>query len=255
VPATLIDEAPTLVRRRGTPVHAQIEQWLLGQIARGVITTGERLPGERELAKALRVSRMTLRQALGGLARKGVLIRVPGRSGGAFVAEPKVDCDLTGVAGFSEQMRRAHRRAGARIMTARTVDADARTAAALHLPIGAPVYEVVRVRDADGVALALERSWLPAGRLPGLLDHPLTGSLYDLLDERYGLAPHTAVEYLEPVTAEAVDADALGVPIGTALMQVERTAEAVGGLPVEFARDRYRADKARLMIRTAVSRG
>lgn len=244
-----------LVRRRGTPVHAQIEQWLLAQITRGVIATGERLPGERELAKALRVSRMTLRQALGGLARKGVLIRVPGRAGGAFVAEPKVDCDLTGVAGFTEQMRRAHRQAGARVVTARTVEADAATAAALHLPIDAPVYEVVRVRDADGTALAVERSWLPAGRLPGLLDHPLTGSLYDLLQERYGLAPHTAVEFLEPVTADATDADALGVSVGAALMQVERTAESATGVPVEHARDRYRADKARLMIRTTVSAG
>jgi GntR family transcriptional regulator len=249
----LIDEAPTLVRRRGTPVHAQIEQWLLAQISRGAIATGERLPGERELAKALRVSRMTLRQALGGLARKGVLIRVPGRTGGAFVAEPKVDCDLTGVAGFTEQMRRAHRQAGAQVIAAHIVAADATIAAALHLPIDAPVYEVVRVRDADGATLALERSWLPAGRLPGLLDHPLTGSLYDLLDKHYGLAPQTAVEYLEPVTADAADAAALGVAEGAALMQVERTAESSTGLPVEFARDRYRADKARLMIRTTVS--
>jgi hypothetical protein len=55
------------------------------------------------LAAALRVSRMTLRQALDGLARRGALARLPRRSGGAFVAEPKIDCDLTGLAGFTEQ--------------------------------------------------------------------------------------------------------------------------------------------------------
>ncbi|MFC4947842.1 GntR family transcriptional regulator [Pseudonocardia sp. GCM10023141] len=249
----LLGRTPVLQRHHGVPAHVQIERWLLAQIAAGEIVTGDRLPGERVLAAALRVSRMTLRQALDELARRGVLVRLPGRRGGAFVAEPKLDCDLTGVAGFTEQMRRADRRAGARVLSARTVAAEPPVATALGLPAGDPVHELVRVRDADGTALALECSWLPAAQLPGLLERPLTGSLYDLLGRGYGLAPHTAVEYLEPVTADAADAAALGLPVGTALMQVERTAHSATGVAVEFARDRYRADKVRLMIRTEVT--
>jgi GntR family transcriptional regulator len=222
------------------------------QITAGLVVPGDRLPGERDLAAALRVSRMTLRQALDDLARRGVLVRLPGRSGGAFVAEPKIDCDLTGLAGFTEQMRRAHRRAGARVLTAATVEAAQDVAAALRVPVGAPVHQLVRIRSADDATLALERSWLPAGHLPGLLQHPLTGSIYELLAERYDLAPHTAVEYLEPVSATSADAAALGVPRGAPLMQVERTALSVAGLPVEFARDLYRADRVRLMVRTQV---
>ena len=252
--AELLGRAPVLERHRGMPAHAQIERWLMEEITTGSISAGDRLPGERELAVALGVSRMTLRQALEGLARRGVLIRTPGRSGGAFVAEPRIDCDLTGVAGFTEQMRRAHRRAGAQVLGARTVEAEDPAARALRLPAGAPVYELVRVRSADGAALALERSWLPADRLPGLLTHPLTGSIYELLADEYGLAPHTAVEYLEPVSADPAEAAALGVIRGTALMGVERTALSVGGLPVEYARDLYRADRVRLMVRTEVRR-
>lgn len=233
-------------------MHAQIEQWLVGEIAGGDLAAGDRLPGERELAKALRVSRMTLRQALDGLARRGVIVRLPGRAGGAFVAEPKIDCDLTGLAGFTEQMRRAHRTAGARVLQARTVAAVDDVASGLEVPVGAPVHEVARVRSADGRALALERSWFPAARVPDLLQRPLTGSLYDLLATDYRLAPHTAVEYLEPVTAGVEESAALEVPVGTALMQVQRVARTVAGVPVEFARDRYRADRVRLMIRTGV---
>ncbi|MGQ0573305.1 MAG: GntR family transcriptional regulator [Pseudonocardia sp.] len=250
--AELLGRAPVVVRRRGTPAHAQIEQWLVDQITCGKLATGDRLPGERELAAALRVSRMTLRQALDGLARRGVLVRLPGRAGGAFVAEPKIDCDLTGLAGFTEQMRRAHRRAGAQVVEARTVPAAEDVAAALGMAAGEDVHEVARVRSADGAALALERSWFPATLVVDLLDRPLTGSLYELLGRAYGLAPHTAVEYLEPVTARAAEAGALGVPLGTALMQVERTARTVAGVPVEFARDLYRADRVRLMLRTGV---
>lgn len=255
VTVDLLGRTPTLLRHHAVPAHVQIEQWLMDQIARGEIATGDRLPGERVLAAALRVSRMTLRQALDELARRGVLVRLPGRRGGAFVAEPKLDCDLSGVAGFTEQMRRADRTAGARVLSARTVPADVATAEALGLVTGDQVHELVRVRSTgeESISLALERSWLPAAHLPGLLDRSLTGSLYDLLHAGYGLAPHSAVEYLEPVTADAADAAALGVAAGTALMQVERTAHAAGGLPVEFARDRYRADKVRLMIRTEVT--
>jgi GntR family transcriptional regulator len=250
--AELIERAPILERHRGLPVHAQIERWLMNEITSGSIGVGDRLPGERELAAALRVSRMTLRQALAGLERRGVLIRMPGRSGGAFVAQPKIDCDLTGLAGFTEQMRRAHRRAGAKVLSAHTIDAEGPVATPLRLPTGAPVYELVRIRSADGAALALERSWLPAEPLPGLLRHPLTGSIYELLATQYGLAPHTAVEYLEPVSADPAEATALGVARGTALMAVERTAFSVAGMPVEFARDLYRADRVRLMVRTHV---
>jgi GntR family transcriptional regulator len=253
--ASLLTRAPALVRRHGTPVHVQIERWLVGEIAAGDLATGDRLPGERELAKALRVSRMTLRQALDGLARRGVIVRTPGRAGGAFVAEPKIDCDLTGLAGFTEQMRRAHRTAGARVVAARTVAAGEDVAAGLAVAAGSQVHEVVRVRSADGTALAVERSWFPAGQVPDLLERPLTGSLYELLAAEFGLAPHTAVEYLEPVTADAADAGLLEVPAGAALMQVERVARTVVGVPVEYARDRYRADRVRLMIRTGVDAG
>jgi GntR family transcriptional regulator len=254
VARNLLDRIPAVVRRQGSsPAHAQIEQWLMDSIADGELSPGDRLPGERDLAAALGVSRMTLRHALAGLERGGVLVRRPGRTGGAFVAEPKIDCDLTGLAGFTEQMRRAHRQAGARVLTAHTVGAAPAVAAALRMSAGTEVHEIVRIRSANQVALAIEQSFFPAEHFPDLLEHPLTGSLYGLLERHYVHHPHTATEYLEPVTATAEDAAALEIAPGTALMRVERTAGSVAGLPVEYARDLYRADRVRMMIRTGVS--
>lgn len=243
---------PSMQRADGVPVHTQIEQWLMGCISTGTLKPGERLPSEREFAAGLGISRMTLRQALDGLERRGVLLRVPGRFGGAFVAEPKIDCDLTGLAGFTEQMRRAHLRAGARLVSTQTVSASRAVAEHLEVTPGDRVHEIVRVRSANRVALALERSYLPAALFPDLLEHRLTGSLYALLRRHYQQTPHTAVEFLEPVTARRDEATALDTQPGAALMLVERTAHSVAGQPVEFARDVYRADRVRLMIRTSV---
>ena len=70
--------------------------------------------------------------------------------------------------------------------------------------------------------MLLEDSWLPAARFPGLLDHDLTGSLYVLMRDGYGLDPVSAVERLEPIVARAHEARALAVPEGAPLMLVER---------------------------------
>ncbi|MFC4007460.1 GntR family transcriptional regulator [Nonomuraea purpurea] len=247
----MVRKPPELVRGTGVPAHVQIERWLHESISSGEMAPGDRLPGERELAGRLGVSRMTLRQALATLERDGVLVRMPGRAGGAFVTEPRVECDLTGLAGFTEQMRRAHLRAEARILAARTVPAPAAAAGALRVAAGSPVHEVARVRSAGRSPVALERSYFPD--LPGLLDQDLTGSLYALLAARYDLEPRTAVEHLDPVIARPGEAAELGIAPGAPLMLIERTAYAADGTPVEYARDLFRPDRVRISVRSGVT--
>ena len=52
------------------------------QIHLGELSTGDRLPSERELAAAMQISRATLREAARVLAEAGVLVVRPGASGG-----------------------------------------------------------------------------------------------------------------------------------------------------------------------------
>jgi DNA-binding FadR family transcriptional regulator len=58
---------------------------LVQAIRLGLVVVGERLPPERELAEQLRVSRVTLREAIGALREAGYLESRRGRSGGTFV--------------------------------------------------------------------------------------------------------------------------------------------------------------------------
>jgi DNA-binding FadR family transcriptional regulator len=51
----------------------------------GLVTGGERLPSERELAERLQVSRVTLRHAIAALREAGYLRSRRGRGGGTFV--------------------------------------------------------------------------------------------------------------------------------------------------------------------------
>lgn len=53
----------------------------------GLLTPGSKLPAERDLARQLKISRSTLRQALTALVQSGHLISLRGRKGGTFVSE------------------------------------------------------------------------------------------------------------------------------------------------------------------------
>ena len=244
---------PVIVRAPGTTVHAQIEDWLAGAIASGQLAAGDRLPTEHDLAAWLGVSRMTLRHALGELAQRGLVSRAVGRSGGTFVAEPKLDQDLTTLAGFSEQLRRHGLVAGARVLSAAEHPASPAAARALGLAAKEPVYDVRRIRLAAGRPIVLEHSLFPAARFAGMLDCPLDGSLYELLEQKYGQRPHRAREVLEPVSANQQEAVLLQVAAGAALMLVERTAYDQDGVALEFARDLFRGDRTRLVLWSSAS--
>jgi GntR family transcriptional regulator len=251
LPGSLARVPPKLVRGLGTTVHAQIEDWLAGAIAAGQLAPGDRLPPEHDLAAWLEVSRMTLRHALSELAQRGLVTRTVGRHGGTFVAEPKIEQDVTTLAGFSEQLRRHGMVAGARVLAATQIPAGPAAAAALELAEGQDVYEVRRLRLADGRPVVLEHSQFPARLFPGLLDCRLDGSLYELLAERFGQRPHRAKESLEPVIAGVRESEALEVEEGAPLMLVERIAYSQAGRPLEYARDLLRGDRTKVVVWTS----
>jgi DNA-binding GntR family transcriptional regulator len=234
----------------GLPAHVQIEQWLMTLIDHGELVEGDKLPNEKDLAARLGVSRMTLRQSLGRLDARGVVERIPGRQGGTFIRNPRIECDITALAGFTEQLRRRQLRASARVVSACVVPAPRMTADALELRPHAEVYELVRVRTARRQPLALERSYLPVEPFPDLLSKGLTGSLYARMSREYGLGPQTATVFLEPFIATSQEAQLLEVTAGSALLLIERTARTTSGQPVEYARDLFRPDKIRISVRT-----
>lgn len=64
-------------------LYNQAKDWLLQQIRTNKLKTDARLPGERELASSLKISRNTARSALIQLEREGFIERIPSK--GAFI--------------------------------------------------------------------------------------------------------------------------------------------------------------------------
>jgi GntR family transcriptional regulator len=241
------------LRRRAEPAaYVQIEEELAERIRTGMLRPGDRIPPERELAEQMQVSRMTVRQALGRLADRGLLVRERGR--GTFVSEPKLIQSLSRLNGFYDQMISQGILPSSRLLSGEEVLASAATAQVLDLRIGEPIYKVVRLRLGGGVPLALERSFFPARLVPGLLDYDLERhSIYRLM-ERYDARPVRATQSLEPVPARDQEAEALEVPAGSPLMLVERIAWDTQDRPVEYAKDIYRGDRSRFVAELRLER-
>jgi GntR family transcriptional regulator len=227
---------------------------LLDLINSGTLRPGDRLGTERELAARLSVSRSTLRQVLAVLAEGGVVRRVPGRAGGTFVAHAKVDRDLSVIVGLPEYLRRQGFVAGTQVLSATISGADDIAAHNLAVPTGSLLIDIARIRLADGIPISLERVQLPAELFPGLLELPLGGSIYDLLDSHYGIRPDEVVEHLEVAEASSDEAALLAVNTGAPLLAITRISATSAGVPFEFSHDLFRADRTCVTFRTRADR-
>ncbi|AQA06582.1 GntR family transcriptional regulator [Mycobacterium sp. MS1601] len=242
---------PDLAGAGDLPAHMRIGQWLEHLIVSRALEPGDKLPSEIEIAQAVGVSRMTLRQSLSAIEAKGLIDRRRGRFGGNFVATPRFEFDHAGLPGFTEQMRRIQVEAGAQVLRATTRRAGADVRQQLSLKRGQQVHEVLRARSANGESIVLEETYFPAEIFPGMLSATLTGSLYAVMRD-YGAAPFTADEHIEATVAGEQHAEILHVAPGFPLLLITRTSYTESGVPVEFSRDYHRSDRSRIRIKSRV---
>jgi GntR family transcriptional regulator len=198
------------------------------------------LPTERSLAEQFSVSRMTARRALDQLQSEQRVYRIQGA--GTFVADPPITKTVE-LTSFSDDMIRRGFVPGARLKLVETRPAGSDLGFHLRISPAQSVTCVERIRTADGTPMCLERSYLPTDAVPGLQTLQLTGSLYELIRERYGLVIVSAEQTARAVVLSEADAESLEVaPFSPALL-VERTGLDVRRRPVERAVSVYRGDR------------
>lgn len=227
-------------RQRSVLVHDELRQ----RIGTGEFPVGSRLPSEPELAKELRVSRPTLREALRVLADEGLLLRR--RGSGTYVAErPRVANSLDLNFGVTDAIRAAGMRAGFAGGRFWVEPASAAEAARLELAPGQDVMVIERVRTAEGKPVVLSRDVLPR-RLVGerleVVREMLHRSLYEVLERELGVVIHHGVAWFRPVRADHAVATALAVPHGELLLYLWQVDYAEDGAPVLSSHEFHLAD-------------
>jgi len=217
---------------RAQPLYAQVKALILQRLIAGQWRPGELLPSEFQLAGQFGVSQGTVRKALDELAAENVVVRRQGR--GTFVAEHD---DHRALFHFFHLVGPdgERRLPVSRFISVRKGLASRMEAERLTIDRGDTVIRIRRVRLLDGRPAISETIAVAQARFPDLADiREVPNTLYDLYERRYGITIARAVESLSAVAADERDARLLEVAPGTPLLEIDRTALALDGSPVEW---------------------
>jgi len=235
-----------LSKGAATPIYLQVYQGLSRLIEDGTLERGSALPGERDLALQIGVSRVTVRQALRLLTEGGQLVRKQGS--GTFVAESRILQPLSALSSFSDDMRSRGLQPGARVLSLERTRPSPQEAMNLALKPSSEVWRLKRLRTADGQPLAIEISSVPLETLPQVSRAALeSGSLYALLKEG-GHAPVRAMQHLRATAADFETARLLELSPGAPLLATERVTWDAAGKTLEYARSQYRGDRYDFLV-------
>lgn len=220
-----------------TPLYLQLADAIRAGINEGHVRIGDALPSERELSHATRLSRVTVRKAIDTLLREGLLSKRHGS--GTYIA-PRIEQPAGLLAGFSADMANRGAVPGSIWLEHRIGIATPEEAMTLALAIDANVTRLARVRTADGEPLAIERAVVPTTLLPTIEE--IGDSLYAALGAR-GHRPVRGLQRLQAALATAREAKLLSIPVGAAILRIDRRTFLANGTPVEFTRSAYRGDR------------
>jgi DNA-binding GntR family transcriptional regulator len=229
-----------------TKLASRVREEVRDRIRDGRLSDGVQLPPEVELATSLGVSRTTVREALLQLEQEGLLIRRHGH--GTFVrSNARLRGSLNANLSATEVIRSHGMEPGTSNARIEHASATAAVADQLHLPPGAPVIRLERVRTADGRPVIFTVDVMPArlfevaGVDPAaLLDPGL--SLYRLYAERLRRSITDGQAAIRLTHADELVAQRLGVVAGSPILCLEQVDATAEGEPVLFSIESYVAD-------------
>jgi GntR family transcriptional regulator len=225
------------------------------RIKTGALRPGERLPGEPTLAARHHLSRVTIRRALDGLARDGLVIRQPGS--GTYVQAgtqpPALVGDFSNMLQSLVAMGKATR---VRLLAFSYVTPPLAIADALGLEPGEQAQYSIRVRSMDRAPFSYLSTYVPERIGVSYSEADLASQPLLTLLERSGVVAASADQTLSATLAGPETAAALGVEIGAPLISMTRVVRDACGRGVEHLSALYRPDKHQLhMALTRVGEG
>ncbi len=219
--------------------HVVLREKLQAKFAR--LKPHSQIPSARELAATYDVSIMTIRQSLAALQADGLIYTIPGS--GTYVAGEKLSKKLVFVS-FSEEIREKGMKPSSQILKAEKVQVNNKKLAdILQIAVGDEAYRIKRVRLADGTPLSIEDTHIPYENAPGLLDHNLKGSLYEIFKEVYERPVIKADSTVSPILLDKEQAAALKAPVNTPSLMFTLTAFDMRGRTMEHCVSVKRGDK------------
>lgn len=233
-----------LTRQPGVALYHQVEHLIRHRITNGQYTPGAQIPSENELCDELRVSRITLREALRELVRDGMLVRVQGK--GTFVAlsAPKRLSPVK-YTGFLEELQERVSKMKVTEVEMGTIPATAEIAATLELDAREREVTVIkRSRHVDDEPFSFTINYLPTSIGDRIRKRDLfTVPLLRILQDQLKIPIVRARETIEAAPASPEIAQRLGIPVLHPVLRIKRVMCTTKNRPFELIENYYRADR------------
>lgn len=240
-PAVIVPLSPV-------PLYTQIKEALRARILDGSYKPHEQMPSESELIARFKVSRITVRQALGDLQKEGLIFKIHGK--GTFVSKPKAFQDLARLQGFGEAMSRMGYETYSHVLSFRTVRAPDAVSARLGLPPRSTVVEIKRLRYLNREPISVDVTWLAAGIGERLRKEDLASrDIFLILENDYRIALGNAELQIESILAHEALARWLRVEEGSPVLKIDRLTFTAEGEPLDYEHLYYRGDAFQYRLR------
>ena len=218
------------------PLYAQVSGHLLSRVKAGEWSPGETLPNEFALATEYNVSIGTIRRAIEGLERHGIMTRRQGR--GTFIARDgrnPLEAKFTALRTFAaEPPGLSYEIEG--IVTRR---GDTAETEALQRTEPCDIIQIDQSVRLQGTLAGIESACVPADRFPRL-DTQLTYGqhLYSVYSD-YGVLVIRAEDIVTVGSATDEIARRLNIAPGDCILTVRRVAVTLEQLPIEYRVSHY----------------
>ena len=196
------------------------------------------MPSEPSLARALAVSRATVRRALGMLVAEGLVERRHGV--GTFPVPDRAP--TTPIGGLVENLITIGLETEARALSAGPAQPPATVARLLALPAAVEAFRLVRLRGHAGRPFSHSTVHVPMTIAAAIDLEALGGDPVVRALEAAGHRPDRAEQSLSATLAEADIAAHLRVPAGAPLTVMRRVVYAADGAPLLHQQSHYRPD-------------
>jgi GntR family transcriptional regulator len=222
------------------PLYLKLKRLIADAVDKGLLTETEAIPGERDVARMLGISRVTVRKAFADLVTDGVLVQRQGA--GTFIAShpPRYELPMSRLTSFSEDMRQRGLAVDCHWFDRSEGLPTPEEAMVLALSPGEKVCRLHCLRRADAIPLAIEFAVVPSQFLPDPM--AVADSLYAVLETR-GFRPVRALQRLRAVALAGASAAHLDVQEGSPALFVERVSFLSDARVVEFTRSHFRGDR------------
>ena len=229
------------------PLYYQIKNIISEMIENEELTADEVVPTQRELCEYHGISRMTANKAIASLVNEGLLYRERGK--GTFVVKKKEKHPLHNLLGFTEDMQRRGMSIDTKIISFQRKPATKKLQHDLQLEEQQDVFEITRLRSANGEPYAIETAYLPTALCEGLTEKLLeNNSLYNILEKQFGLQLEHASQTIEPILVNDYESQMLDIKQKTLALMFSRLTYTKKNVPFEVTKSIYRTDRYKFEI-------